>query len=109
MNPSFLHYEQYLKYRESFKSHKTLKLLDGISLFNDSLLDFYKDQCVTSRNRESSNNNMKSTEYNKNEIVEQSTFLENTPYYLSKNKRKIEKSKTVRDKKIKGKLQFTDL
>jgi len=52
---------------------------------------------------------MKSTEYNKNEIVEQSTFLENTPYYLSKNKRKIEKSKTVRDKKIKGKLQFTDL
>jgi hypothetical protein len=109
MNPSFHHYDQYLKYRGTFKSHKTLKLLDGISLFNDSLLDSYKDQCKISVNRESSDNHMNSTECTKNELGEQSTFLENTPYYLSKNKRKIEKSKTFRDKKIKGKLQFTDL
>lgn len=109
MNPSFNLYEQYLKYRQTFRSHKTLKLLDGISLFNDSLLDSYKNQGVVSSNRESYDYLMNSTECTKNELGEQSTFLENTPYYLSKNKRKIEKSKTVRDRKKNSKHQFTDL
>lgn len=110
MNPSFNQYKLYIKYREAFKCHKTLKILDGISINNDSLLDYYKDHCLFDDDRESSNNITNSIESTKKENGEQSTFLENTPYYqLSKNKRKLEKSKTLKDRKSKTKHHFTDL
>lgn len=95
MNPGFSDYKNYIEFRKNFKKIKSLAVLDGVSLKDDSSLEPYK-KCVKQFNLSADLDAIKTVSLISTEGLEEcSTFEENTPYFQSKGAKRPQKRNSL--------------